>query len=152
MLTFDNALTVGFSVSGTAQMQELSGPGGSFPSVVTTPPTSIQLDQNSRLEFTWTQVGILSTMLTGIWRCDVFLEQMGPGEGPACAGVTTPFVPTSGHTYNVFCNIPAGSVPIGLYRVTARLMLLPNSSGGNPNALSPIAAFEDLGLVQYHNA
>lgn len=151
MLTFDNALTVGFSVNGSSTLQELSG-GGGFPSVVTTPPTSIQLDQNSRVEFNWSQVGILSTMLTGIWRCDVFLEQMGPGEGPAITGSTTAFVPVSGNNYTVFCNIPAGSVPIGLYRVTSRLMLLPNSSGGNPNALSPIAAFEDLGLVQYHNA
>jgi hypothetical protein len=151
MLTFDNALTVGFSVNGGSTLQELSG-GGGFPSVVTTPPTSIQLDQNSRVEFNWTQVGILSTMLTGIWRCDVFFEQMGPGEGPAVTGSTTAFVPVSGNNYTVFCNIPAGSVPIGLYRVTSRLMLLPNSSGGNPNALSPIAAFEDLGLVQYHNA
>ncbi len=152
-LSFENALTVGFNVTGNSRLQELGPmPGGAMSPVITSPPISIQLDQNSRVEFKWKQTGVLSTMLMGIWRCDVFFEQMGPGEGPAIAGATFAFVQVDGHEYTVFANIPAGSVPVGVYRVTSRLMLLPNSSGGNPNALSPIAAFQDLGLVQYHNA
>jgi hypothetical protein len=148
-LSLDNALTVGFNVSGYSQLVELGPfPGTGFPPGPN--PTSIQRDQNSRVEFSWTQIGILSTMLMGTWRCDVFLEQMGPGEGPAITGSTTAFVQVDGNAYNHSVNIPAGLVPVGLYRVTSRLMLLP--IGGNENSLSPIVGFEDLGLVQYHNA
>jgi hypothetical protein len=151
-MNFENVLTSGFVVSGgSAVLQEfVTLPDSDFPQVITVGPTAIQTEQDARVEFNWTQSGPLLPWITATWRLDVFLEQMGPLEGPTITYKTVPYVGASGPQTD-FVNIPKNTIPVGLYRVTARMMLIgPGLSA--ETAVSPIVAFEDLGFVQYHNS
>ena len=149
-LNFENVLTTGaFGVSGYVNMYELGQlPDGSYAPNLTNPnPANIQCDQDAIVRFEWTQSGILTQMLTGIWKCDVFFELMGPNEGPTIAPGTVNFLTGSNpHTYIVNVKLPAGSIAEGIYRVTARLMLSPIKG-----TFSPVCAFTDLGLCEYFN-
>jgi hypothetical protein len=151
-MNFENVLAAGFTVSsGTAVLQELATlPDNDFPQVVTVGPTAIQTEQDAQVEFTWSQTGPLVPWITATWRFDVFLEQMGPTEGPAIPYKTDPFVGTIG-SKSYIVPIAKNTIPVGLYRVTARMMLI-GPGLLLDTAVSPIVAFEDLGFVQYHNS
>ncbi len=149
-LSFENVLTTGaFNVSGAVNYHEkVMAPNGTYDPDVTNPnPASVQVDQDAFVRFNWNQNGILTTMLAGKWKLDVFFEQMGPSEGPAIPSKLVPYESVNPKNYSVDVQIPAGTISEGLYRVTARLMLLPTATPG----LSPICAFTDLGLIQYFN-
>jgi hypothetical protein len=152
-MNFENVFTGGIAITGTAVLQELLSPNTLASQLITVGPVAIQREQNARVVFSWNQSGWMSIFLQGEWRFDVFLEQMGPNEGPAIPFTHTPVVPLVG-AYTFICPIPANTVPVGLYRVTARMMLVPTSSATafSETSFSPVVAFEDLGLVQYHNA
>jgi hypothetical protein len=149
-MPFENVLNAGITVSGSATLQELPSAGLPFPSLVTVGPVAIQQDQVSQVVFNWTQGGPLLPWITANWRFDVFLEQMGPSEGPAILFTTTPYIGAAG-AFTSTLVIPAGTVPVGVFRVTARMMLL-QAGFTSDTSVSPVVAFEDLGLVQYHNA
>jgi hypothetical protein len=151
-LSFENVAS-GVFASGSAVLQEMLSPNTNFPQLITVGPVAIQREENARVVFAWNQTGPMVPFMQGEWRFDVFFEQMGPSEGPGIAFTHTPFVPVIG-AYTFICPIPANTVPVGLYRVTVRMMLVPTSSATafSDTSVSPIVAFEDLGLVQYHNA
>jgi hypothetical protein len=144
-LSFENVLTKGaFNVDGHVHFIETGGAGGFGADLGNL--NAVQTDEDVTIRFHWTQTGALCGMLSGTWRCDVFLEEMGPGEVTSPIPFkTSAFVTTNGFTYEVNVPVAAGTVQEGLYRVTARLML---TSNGAPK-LSPVCAFVDLGLVQF---
>jgi hypothetical protein len=155
-LSFENAFAAGFVISGTAVLQELlTPPDINHPQIITPNPTAIQREQDAQVEFTWNQTGpLIGSLGAHTWRFDVFLEQMGPNEGPNIPFKLEPYSTTTGFQPSVICKIPKNTVPVGLYRVTARMMLLLGTlipaTALDTNA-SPMVSFEDLGLVQYYN-
>jgi hypothetical protein len=156
-LSFENALGGGFNMTATAVLKELpSLPGQDLfnPDVITPNPNAIQRDLNAEVFFTWNLTGPgFAMLMPQTWRFDVFLERMGIGEGPTIPLAIAPFVGTIG-TYSASCPIPRLTVPVGLYRVTARMMLLPGAltpATAFDNLVSGMVAFEDLGMVQFYN-
>jgi hypothetical protein len=151
-MNFENVLASGFVVTGNAFLQELLTPNPDLNFSIDQSQTSaIQVEQDAQVLFVWNQTGPLTPWLTAIWRFDVFLEQMGPNEGPLVLPGQKIYDSTLNSDFFA-CPIPAGSVPVGLYRVTARMMLLGSGSLLNDTTASPVVSFEDLGLVQFHNA
>jgi hypothetical protein len=153
-LSFENVTTIPI-ISGSAVLQEVSSPNSNFPQLITVGPVAVQTEQLSQVVFTWNQSGPMALFLYGEWRFDVFFEQMGHLEmlGPVPKQTVT-YNPIAGTGFTATVTMLPGTIPVGLYRVTARMMLLPITSGSafSDTAISPIVAFEDLGFVQYHNA
>lgn len=74
------------------------------------------------------------------------MEQYGPGENPTVIPfIILPGVNSLSNTYNGIINIPAFTVPDGVYRMVARLSMMPLSS----NTILA-AGFEELNLVQFY--
>lgn len=109
-----------------------------------------QTDQKLRVNLTWETVGVLWLIITGKWHCNVYLEEMGAGEysgGPFSTSIKV--VNAFNHKYQVEIDIPANSIPAGLYRLVVAVTL----KGGDPAVTPlPIAAFSDIGIVQIFEA
>jgi hypothetical protein len=118
-----------------------------------TPPTNIiQTDQFWYVVFHWETEGGLNHIMCGDWVCRVVLEQMGKGEFGGDEDFiidTVPFksYPTKDKAdyYESKIQVAPHKVPAGVYRVVATLTLK-----GKKGVPAPVAAFADLGLVQFY--
>lgn len=152
-LEFEFNLAGLFNVSNASvALIEKKDAGGSFPAPGPFDPDPsnliVQTDQDLELRLKWTVKGSLPLMMSGEWKCTVYLEKMGkdndPSDGPFSE--TTKLVSTSSHDYELTVKIPAISND-GLYRMVAALTL----AGPNKDLL-PIAAFSDIGLINVYKA
>lgn len=108
----------------------------------------IQSDQPVSITFDWRTSGLLVPFLSGNWKGSIFLEKMGGGEYTLPNNVaTTPFIGSNPHSYHLSVNIPAGTLPTGVYKVVASLNF--SAPNGTPG---PIAAFTELGMIQVYEA
>lgn len=85
--------------------------------------------------------------MAGTWHLQLFLEKMGGEEftlNPAYAIDQINFV-SRPHEYYRWAIIPAGQVPPGVYRAVASVTFK-----GPLGVPEPIAAFADIGLVQFY--
>jgi hypothetical protein len=123
------------------------------------PPSNIVRTSDCWIvEFDWTTTGLLNAGLSGEWKLEVFLEQMGHGELttllPADTQKTIVFNPGNltsttppEHHFNEKFTFAAGKIPAGLYRVTTVITAV---LGVSPSVSpAPLAGFADLGLVQF---
>ncbi|MCO6480248.1 MAG: hypothetical protein J5I94_26650 [Phaeodactylibacter sp.] len=107
----------------------------------------LETDQPFDIEFTWDQDAGSFWMAGGNWSFDVWLEEMGPGEGGAHYTGNVAAIPVDGPGYTFVLNVPLAQVPTaGLYRVTVGQQF---NSLGSPRAL---AMFADIGLVRFFDA
>lgn len=145
MLTVENVIKDPklYAIKGNVHLHEGISQGG-LPNV---PPVNIiQTDQNLYAHFTWRQTGFLSKMLSGRWQLRIFFELMGAGEAANPAPRYVNFVQQEGYNYHAFINVPAGSLREGIYKVFATVQL--EGLKGNP---TPIAAYEEIGVLQVYN-
>lgn len=108
----------------------------------------IQADQPFQILFHWNQGGSgVWAIGAGIWRFEIFLELMGPGEAPVPKGyfTTTQAGNSSPGFYAQKIDVPANTVVPGVYRVVCSMQLV---VGGVPKAL---AGFDDLGLIRIYD-
>jgi hypothetical protein len=131
-----------FSIKGWVGMWE--GPSTEDWPEQTPPSDIIQLDQSWNIWFWFRTTGDLCNIMCGKWKLQILLEKMGGGE--------TNFSPTEivdcvcgPHTYIKNIHVPPRKVGEGVYRVIATVRLF--GPGGHPG---PVAAFVDLGLVQFY--
>ncbi len=131
-----------FTINGWVGMWE--GPSTEDWPEKTPPSDIIQLDQSWNVWFWFRTTGDLCNIMCGKWKLQVLLEKMGGGE--------TDFSPTEvvdcvcgPNTYVKNIHIPPRKVDEGVYRVIATVRL--HGPGGRPG---PVAAFVDLGLVQFY--
>lgn len=130
----------------TGQVRMFEGPStGNSPALP--PASNIQTDQSCHLRFRWTTQGTLNYVMSGTWKVQVFLEKMGGGEftlAPTHAVNTESFV-AQPQSYVCDIDIPGNVIPAGVYRVVATLTLK-----GDTGVPAPLAAFADLGIVQFY--
>ena len=133
-----------FGFTGIVQMFE--GPSTANAPALS-PATNIQTDQSCHLRFRWATQGTLNYVMSGTWKVQVFLERMGGAEFslPLAHSVNTePFV-AQPQPYVCDIDIPGNTVPAGVYRIVATLTLK-----GDTGVPAPLAAFADLGIVQFY--
>ena len=107
----------------------------------------VRTSEGWRVTFNWKTTGALNYLMSGNWKLQVLLEQMGAGEANLPTGsVTVPFV-SAPNNYSKTIDFAAGSVGAGLYRVTVIITM--TGAGGQPG---PIAGFADLGFVQFFDS
>lgn len=144
MLTVENVIPKAlFAITGNVHLHE--GPStADLPDA--SPVNIVQRDQNVFVHFVWSQAGWLGKMLSSSckWEARVYLEQMGAGEVGNPAPVSISFKRAGSASYNGVVTIPAYSLPEGAYKVIATLML------HGPLGPTPIAAFEDIGVLQVY--
>ncbi len=144
MLTVENVIPKSmFAISGNVHLHE----GASTADLPDTAPVNIvQRDQNVFVHFVWSQSGWLGKLLSSSckWEARVYLEQMGAGEVANPAPVSISFKKASSASYSGIVTIPAYTLPQGAYKVIATLMLQ------GPLGPTPIAAYEDIGVLQVY--
>ena len=144
MLTVDNVIPAGlFAINGNAHLHE--GPSTADLDEAS-PVNVIQRDQNVYVHFVWQQSGWLGKMLspTCRWEIRVYLEQIGAGEVGNPAPVNVAFQPVVNASYSTVVTLPAYSLPQGVFKVIATLML------HGPLGPTPLASFEDIGILQVY--
>ncbi|MFK7847336.1 MAG: hypothetical protein AB8G77_18720 [Rhodothermales bacterium] len=112
------------------------------------PVDIIQTDQSFHVRFHWRTTGNLNYIMCGKWKCQIYLEKMGGDEftlNPAHAIGTEEFV-AQPKNYNCKIDVPALQVKPGVYRLVATLTLI-----GDTGVPAPVAAFADLGLIQFYS-
>ena len=111
------------------------------------PATNIQTDQSFHLRFNWKTQGNLNYIMCGEWTCRLYLERMGGGEFslPVSHAIGVEEFVAKPNSYECKIDVPANVVPAGIYRVVATLTLK-----GDTGVPAPVAAFADLGLVQFY--
>ena len=147
VINFEQSLPVPTSMLDiSASVDVTEGPSINPPGeVITTPPTSIQLDQPTIFTFNWSATGFFAPFLTGPGRnlkFDVFYELMGPDEATfPIPSLSIPYTVGGPATLTVLANTVNTE---GVYRVVVRMMY---TITGQP---SPICGFVDLGLIEYY--
>ena len=103
----------------------------------------VQIDQPVTIRFHWTQTSGSWVLPGGFWRLECYLEDLGPTENSGYF-----FIDVAGDGTNGFkqqdLNIPAGSIPPGVYDVTCAMQFW---QGGNPKAL---AGFDSMGKYRFY--
>jgi len=143
MLTIENVIPKDMlDVKGYVKLYE----GPSVEDLKDVPPVNIiQRDQTMYVHFHWKQHGWLGRLISNCtWKASVFLEQIGKGEVDNPAPVNVSFQQASPAYYRGVVTLPANSLPEGAFRVVATLTLQ------GPSGPTPIAAFDDLGIVQVY--
>ena len=109
----------------------------------------IRTDQDWGVLFNWTTSGLMAASLSGKWWVHVYLELMGPGEGPGVAPKDENYVTTAlPQNYSKIITIPKNTVPPGLYKITAAITM----TGPPPmQAPTPIAMMGEGPLIQVYN-
>ncbi|MCB0572224.1 MAG: hypothetical protein KDC66_20800 [Phaeodactylibacter sp.] len=130
-----------FAITGNVHLHE-SASTADLPQA--SPVSIIQRDQTLYVHFVWSQNGWLGKLLSPgcKWDARVYLELMGAGEISNPAPVTVAFSSASSASYSAV--VPVSSLPQGAYKVIATLML------HGPSGPTPIAAYEDLGILQVY--
>lgn len=111
------------------------------------PARVIQLDQRWFWAVHFEQTGDLIEVLSGTWRADLYLEKMGGGEfelQPPHSRIQFPFENRQGWIYKPR-QVDPRVVPAGVYRSVVSLTFR-----GPGNSPGPIAAFADMGLMQFY--
>ena len=111
------------------------------------PDQIIQLDQNWFWAVHFKQTGPLTYLMGGTWRAELFLEQMGGGEFSMPISerrIEFPFKAEEGWNYKTK-QIGPRIVPAGVYRAVVSLTF--RGLTGRPG---PIAAFADMGMLQFY--
>lgn len=108
-------------------------------------PLILKVGQKYAVKFEWTQLGNLCHVLNGNWVCQVYFEQMGPGEEFVQPIKKVPFVRKPGYKYSVELELPVADVGPGVYRAVAEILF--EDPKGRP---MPIAAFADLGWLHVY--
>lgn len=111
------------------------------------PTRIIQSDQSWNVSLKLETSGLLNYVMAGKFQFRIFLEQMGQGEfalNNSYAIATENFV-SMPHTYHTRMDIPRNEVPDGIYKLVVSLTF--KGPSGVP---APIAAFADLGLIQFY--
>lgn len=107
----------------------------------------IQNDQPFKVRFNWRTAGPFVGFLSGgKWKCDVLFESMGGSESAFNPSNIKSDAGVNGANYQLDINVPAFSLPVGLYRVVARMQWY--FANGKPG---PLVAFDDLGMIQIYN-
>ena len=141
--TFEATWLGDYAISGDIHMHEGPRPPQNWPVV----NNIVQCNQELTVHFRWdvrTSYGEAFNPQCK-FLCRVYLEQMGPGEGPDNFEGTCPIICQDNQHYNYYINIHAGDVPAGAYRMVCTLTMLNPSN--NP---LPVAAFADLGIIQFY--
>jgi hypothetical protein len=137
-----------FSINGSVQLVE--GPSTAEWPEDRLETDLIQLDQPWTVWFRFRTRGDLCEVLCGRWKCCVILEEMGAGESSLpnpCAEIEFNGGPDF---YVTSVQVPPRSIREGVYRVIATLRLYGPSRHGRSGRPGPVAAFVDLGLVQFY--
>ncbi len=141
--------TIPGTITGNVNWYE-TATGGDWDPVIQAPdPTIIHDDQDWLVQLKQlTQTGPIWGAWTGNqWHFRLYFEQIGLGEGPGRLAITfavnagTPFVYP-----DQTINIPAGTVPVGIYKLYAELELV------DQNGLTPVSGLAELGNVKIINA
>lgn len=143
MLTLENVIPKNlFAVKGDVKLKE----GSSTADLDEAPPVNIiQRDQAMYVHFSWKQYGWLGKLIcNSSWILRVYIEQIGLGEVNNPPAVTVPFQQSANSNYHGLVTLPANSLPVGAFRIVATLTLR------GPKGPTPIAAFEDLGIIQVY--
>jgi hypothetical protein len=104
----------------------------------------IQLDQPWSVCFKFQTQGDLCEIICGKWKLCLLFEKMGGGEFSYNPCETIEFA-GGPKTYHAHIRVPKRQVPEGVYRIVATLRLY--GPTGRPG---PVAAFVDMGLVQFY--
>ncbi len=129
-------------------------PGDAFPAPGPFDPTEsnmvAQTDQELHIRLKWRVTGTLPLIMAGKWDCAVYLEQMGSGEYPGGPFTkTVNLVAVTDHTYDVKIDVPAGAIPVGVYKIVVAVTL----RGPAPsNAALPVAAFAEVSPLFMYDA
>jgi hypothetical protein len=144
MLTTENLINpAAFRIyDGNVHLHESVSP--SMPSSQS-PVNIIKEDQVSYAHFVWKQDGwLLPLISTGCkYECRVYIEQMGPLEVGNPAPATVAFTPGSGNSFSAIVTI--AGLTEGAYKLVATVMF--RSPSGS---LTPLAAYEELGILQVY--
>lgn len=127
---------------------ELSGTCTLWESVPERKSKLIRTDQDWGVTFNWSTAGNMAGSLAGDWHLRVYLEKMGPGDGPPVNPVTKKYETTADpQDYSESITIQKGTVPPGLYKVTAAITM----TGPDPNHYpTPIAMMGEGPLIQVY--
>jgi hypothetical protein len=108
----------------------------------------INTNQDWGVIFDWKTSGSMAGSLSGTWTVWVYLERMGPLEGPNVPSEDEPFVAaSSAHNYSKTIKIAKNTVPVGLYKLTTAVTM----RGPNPDQIpTPIAMLGDGPLIQVY--
>lgn len=122
-----------------------------FPTVAN--PSLVDRSRDFHVHAHWHTQGSFFLLLnqSAMWKGEVILEEMGAGEfsgGPFITKI--PVVGTlANQHFALLVNLPANSVPAGVYRVILKMSL--DTSAFIPSGWTPICGFDDMGLVEFYN-
>lgn len=111
------------------------------------PTNIIQVDQPWYILYHFRTTGLLNHLMAGTWHFRLFMEQMGGGEftlDPAYAIDQMNFV-SKPNEYYKWAIVPPKNIPEGVYKAVASVTFK-----GPLGVPGPIAAFADIGLVQFY--
>jgi len=111
------------------------------------PTNIIQSDQPWSVVFHFSTQGLNNHIMAGKWQVQVLLEQMGGKEitlDPSFSQTEIDFI-SRPSSYSATLQIPQNKIPPGVYRVVGVLTFK-----GPLGVPGPIAAFADMGLVQFY--
>lgn len=160
-----------FDIAGGAQlatMNELPGGGGLHPGSNAINSQLVQTDQPLQIRLDWSVSGIFAHLVNPAfeWRIEVFLERYGPAEYgfPPMVGrtsltwgtgtlapITQMNFPGVGFPNSTTINIPAFTVPEGLYDAVV-VLRLHDMPGGLPCFAAAFAEFGKLQFYREHTA
>ncbi|MEL7375532.1 MAG: hypothetical protein AAFN65_01130 [Bacteroidota bacterium] len=156
MANFEFDLTGNFTVQnvGTAILTESpDSPADLFPAPGPFGPAPsnnlIQTDQPVHIHKRFRVTGALASVLCDFeWKLSIILEQIGCDT--ACPGPfekIIDFVPSADHTYDTVIDIPANSLPKGVYKPVL-CITLQNCKG----VALPVVGFEELSMIKVYEA
>ncbi len=152
-----------YDISGNGQVSyltESAGAGGfPVPSGNLTVSNLIMTDQPLQFNFNWGVLGAFAHAMNPNfeWRIQLYFEQWGSGEfaiGPLGAttllnGAGVPGVPLGQVNFTATINIPANTIPVGLYDVVAIIQLYDMPSG-LPCFAAAFAEFNKINFYKEH--
>lgn len=111
------------------------------------PTNIIQTDQPWCVLYHFEAKGLLNHLMCGKWRLELLLEKMGGQEFdlPESLRIHELDFASQPDDYVYVQEIPPKCVPAGVYRAVATVTFR-----GPKNVPGPIAAFADIGLVQFY--
>lgn len=148
MLTFENALAANFNVSPQGasifhEQQDAPGSAWDAPGPIAPHPSNriLQTDQPAHVHVSYRVYGSLAPVICGEWKVKICFSRICGGNAAIQDFTTTvASVDSTDHTYNVSVQIPANTLPSGLYRMSVIVMLCDKK--GNP---LPVIGYEEIG-------
>ncbi len=112
------------------------------------PTTIIQTDQPWYVLYYFRTNGLMNHIMDGTWKFELFLEKMGQAEFSLPQQYRIKEIPfvSRPHTYLDFSIIPKDQVPTGVYK-----LVIASTFKGPAGVPGPIAAFADIGLIQFYH-